>query len=530
MNLMNQIKHVIFCIIDDVRSDQFFKLIDNGLLPNLKKLMNSGVYSKNCITDFPSLTYPTQVSMLTGTYTGNFLKEPCHGIPTFHWMGRNVFPPYLRSYNSLGSNERIQIYKLNDDLGENCKTLFEMAGEGNTVSISQFISRGVDYIFPERKTKLIMYYLLIKHSHNVNKYIFKANLVAVHKLLNTFENPKKYFDTKEAPIASNILFLSSDVLMHLYGFDSEIYELNLYHIDKVLGILLKGLEDLGYAEETAIAISSDHGNYKANTLGDLTSFFNENELTHYHPRKNINGNMNLGGFGSVGFFNFKSSSTSTEIKWNHPTTNELENYGPKKINLLQKLFIINGINLMYFRDDENTYKKGKIHLKRKNPKTGRISNGFIEYRGNGKDYETKYSIDNSDMDIFYYLNDETASKLIDGKFHSIKEWLDATFHLDYPLYTDLIPRNFKNPRSADIILSTCGDVAFNIKHGKRENKNLYLHDIGLKKSAIVPLIIGGSEEIPKKEVSHCKITDIVPTLLKMLGKNPHPSVVGESLI
>ncbi|GAH88208.1 unnamed protein product, partial [marine sediment metagenome] len=68
----------------------------------------------------------------------------------------------------------------------------------------------------ERKTKLILYYLLIKHSYNVNKYIRKANLVAVKKLLKTFENPKKFFDTKEAPIASNLLFLSSDIMMHLY--------------------------------------------------------------------------------------------------------------------------------------------------------------------------------------------------------------------------------------------------------------------------------------------------------------------------
>jgi bisphosphoglycerate-independent phosphoglycerate mutase (AlkP superfamily) len=59
---------------------------------------------------------------------------------------------------------------------------------------------------------------------------------------------------------------------------------------------------------------------------------------------------------------------------------------------------------------------------------------------------------------------------------------------------------------------------------------LYLHDIGLRRSTVVPLIIGGSNNIPIKKVSYCKITDIVPTLLKMLGKKPHPSVVGESLI
>ncbi len=527
---MNQIKHVIFCIIDDLRSDHFFKLIDDGSLPNLQKIMNTGIYSKNCITDFPSLTYPTQVSMLTGTYTGNYLEELCHGVPSFHWMDRKKDPPFLRSYNSIGSDERIQVYKLNDDLGNNCKTLFEMVGDGNTVSISQFISRGANYLFPERKTKLILYYLLIKHSHNINKYITKANYVAVKKLLKTFEKPDKFFNNKEAPIASNLLFVSSDVMMHLYGFDSELYKQNLFHIDKALGLLLEGLDELGYLNETAFAISSDHGNYKAKALGDFGNFFSENGLTHYHPRKEIKGNMNLGGFNSVGFFNFKSNENNNGQNWNHPTIAEMESYGPKQVNMFEKLFTLNGIQLMYYCDDENTVKKGKIHLKRKNQNTGKIIRSSIEYSGNGKEFKTKYSTESDDVDVFNYSNDKIASKLLDNKYHTLNEWLDATFHIDFPLYPDLLSRNFKNPRRADIIVSTCGDVAYNIKHRKKENKNLYLHDIGLKRSTTVPLIIGGSDNLPVKEVSHCKITDIVPTLLKILGEKPHPSVVGESLI
>jgi hypothetical protein len=530
MNLMNSIKHVIFCIIDDVRSEHFYDLIERGLLPNLNKLIKSGLYSKKCITDFPSLTYPTQVSMLTGTYTGNYLEELCHGVPSFHWMERNEVPPFLRSYNSIGSDERIQIYKLNDDLGNNCKTLFEMVGDENTVSISQFISKGVSYLFPERKTKLILYYLLIKHTLNINKYITKSNLVAVKKLLKTFETPKKFFETKEAPIVSNLLFLSSDIMMHLYGYDSEMYKLNLFHIDKVLGILLEGLDKLGYLEETAIAISSDHGNYKAKSLGDFGNFFSENCLTHYHPRKNVKGNMNLGGFNSVGFFNFKSNSHTNNLNWNHPTISEMENYGPNRINLLEKLFTLEGVQLMYYCTDGNTSKKGKIQLKRKDQNTGKIITGSIEYTGKGNEFKTKYTTEAGDSDVFDYSNDEVASNLLDNKFHTLNEWLDATFHIDFPLYPDLLSRNFKNPRRADIIVSTCGDVAYNIKHGKKENNNLYLHDIGLKRSTNVPLIIGGSGDLPVKEISHCKITDIVPTLLKMLGKKPHPSVVGESLI
>ena len=57
-----------------------------------------------------------------------------------------------------------------------------------------------------------------------------------------------------------------------------------------------------------------------------------------------------------------------------------------------------------------------------------------------------------------------------------------------------------------------------------------LHDIGLRENIVVPLIMAGSNEIPMKEIPFCKTTDIVPTLLKMLGKKPHKSVIGKSLI
>ncbi|MFW9823091.1 MAG: hypothetical protein ACFFE4_09160, partial [Candidatus Thorarchaeota archaeon] len=105
-----------------------------------------------------------------------------------------------------------------------------------------------------------------------------------------------------------------------------------------------------------------------------------------------------------------------------------------------------------------------------------------------------------------------------------------TFHLDYPLHPDLIPRHFKNPRSCDIILSNDGSLVFNLKNGKKGNRNVYNHDRGIRDCMNVPLIIGGNPEVPQKEITSCKITDIVPTLLKLLGKIHYKSVIGQSLI
>ena len=79
-------------------------------------------------------------------------------------------------------------------------------------------------------------------------------------------------------------------------------------------------------------------------------------------------------------------------------------------------------------------------------------------------------------------------------------------------------------------MSTKGKVVYHVKHGKKKNLELHCHDIGLRESSVVPLLIGGTEEVPHKEIPFCKITDIVPTLLAMLGKEPHVSVIGKSLL
>lgn len=524
---MNKINRIILCIIDDVRAGHFFDFINRGLLPNIKKLMENGIYSENCITDFPPITYPTQVSLLTGTYTGNYKKELCHGVPLLNWMDRDIVPPILREYAALD----LQIYKINDDIGNNCQTILEMIGDENTASIAQFINRGSNYIFPNRKTKLAMFYLLLKYYPSVKKRFIRANSVIAQKLIEVFKTPKKFFDNAEPPIASLIWFMSSDLIMHKYGFDSNIYKLNLLHIDKVIGVVIKSLEKMGYFEETAIAITSDHGNYKAKQRSSLNDFLKQNRLTNYHPLKNLKGNMDLAYYSGVGFFYFKGKNNSNSInKWIRPTIEELKKYGPKSKNLLEELFKIQGSHLMYYRDDNNTYNKGVIHLKRKIESTGKIITGRIEYEGKGIDYKTRYILDNDNKDIFDFINDKQASKLLDNKFHSPQEWLEATYHLDYPIYPDLIPRHFKNPRSADIILSNNESVKFGIHHGKHKSKSLYDHDVGFRKCMVVPLIIGGSLEIPHEHIQYCKITDIVPTLLKLIGKKPHNSVIGSSLV
>jgi len=527
---MNSVNRIIYCIIDDVRADQFFRLIEEGRLPNFQKFYEEGIFSKNCVTDFPAVTYPTQVSMITGTHTGNYQKELCHGVPLYNWMERAVAPPFLRSYGTYGSDEHIQIYKMNQDIGDNCQTILEMIDEGNKTSILQYISRGADYFYPESKIKLVFYYLLLKNSQNVDRYLYRLNSIVVQKIIETFKRPKKFFNSKEVPIASLLWFVSSDILLHLFGPHSKQYLRNLIHIDAAFGFLLNQLDQMGYLDDTAIAVTADHGNYAVNTFGNLSSFIQKHNLHNYHPRKNAKGIINLTDMEGIGFINVKPRHCYSKTYWYPPEIKDLKDFGPNRINLLKELFKIKGCELMYYKDDNNGVDKGKIHLKRKMTNLEKEISGYLEYRGQGKDVQIKYSIDSQNDDIFGYIKDGRAAKLMDNKFHTPDEWLEHTYHLDYPCYPELVSRHFKNPRGGDIIISTKGTVVYRLIHGKQGKISPFGHDLGLRNCSIVPLLIGGAPEIPHKEVKFCKTVDIVPTLLKMIQVKPYKSVMGQSLI
>ncbi|MHA2182972.1 MAG: hypothetical protein ACXAAH_16250, partial [Promethearchaeota archaeon] len=75
-----------------------------------------------------------------------------------------------------------------------------------------------------------------------------------------------------------------------------------------------------------------------------------------------------------------------------------------------------------------------------------------------------------------------------------------------------------------------GEYCFNYAHGRTQGTSPYTHDIANGTSMLVPLIIGGSLEIPNLQLDYCKTTDIVPTLLDLLGKKPHSSVIGKTIL
>jgi predicted AlkP superfamily pyrophosphatase or phosphodiesterase len=73
-------KHVIFLTIDGFRPD--FYLDSGWQTPNLHALMNDGAYAKGVNSVFPSMTYPSHTTIVTG------VQPAKHGV-----FYNNIFTP-----------------------------------------------------------------------------------------------------------------------------------------------------------------------------------------------------------------------------------------------------------------------------------------------------------------------------------------------------------------------------------------------------------------------------------------------------
>ena len=500
---MGTVNHVILLVVDDLRADQFQSLLNEGQLPNMKKYLTNEIMSES-ISCFPGITIPAQPTMLTGAYPDAYY------LPGGHWVKREE--QIIRNYNSLS-----QYLAINKELGENVKTLFELV-PGNTGSLLLGVTRGASHVFPKGKLQILRLYLW--HVILLRRSLIQMNTLMMDNLLDYFNKPRKFFNTPDPPRLSITWALATDAMLHEYGPESELYLQSLHDLDLKIGDLMngkgkrKGLKELGYYDDTAILVTSDHGNYTAKEWVDIASYFTEIGLTPLIPKKQ-EGNFDAT-IGSIGFFNLRGDT------WiDHPTIEQMKKYGPKQVDLFQALFKIPGIKYMYYRADGNTPEEGTIHVLKKENDT--IYSATIEYQ---KD-KTRLI---AEEDIYGYKKDKTAVKMLDDKFHTIDEWLKHTHHIDFPMVVDQVARIFRNPNFCDIMISSCGDTIFNYEHGvTKKGFHIHGHDIGLRQALAVPLLVASSE-VPVKKLPHAKSTDIAPTILKLLGESIPPQMVGTPLI
>jgi predicted AlkP superfamily pyrophosphatase or phosphodiesterase len=177
-------------------------------MPNLLTLMQSGAYSVNARTTFPSATLPSHASMLTGL------------CPQKHAVTWN---DYLPEYGYAQGTD-----------------LFDLAH-----------AAGLKTAMVVGKKKLIQ----ITEPPSLDYFLFvnDRDLILAQRL------------SVEAPIDFNLLFVHfalTDMMGHEYGWNSPNQLSVIRRADEALGLTLAWLEANALRQETLLLITSDHGGHE----------------------------------------------------------------------------------------------------------------------------------------------------------------------------------------------------------------------------------------------------------------------------
>lgn len=304
-------KIVVFLLMDGARGDIINKLLIEGRLPHLERLIHNGTY--NTITStFPSATGPAHIPFFLGKYPGD-----CN-IPGIRWMERTE-KTRTQSYTSPYSY--LKGSGFNKDLGIFSKTIYEKC---TSASIFEPINKGAT-------KKLVAYGHLCSHIFNTWINFDRIGLDYTIHLLR-----KKKFQLIVT------LFASIDELSHrnycTHSKVMEAYEL----FDRKLGKIQRLLDDL--YEDSLVIISSDHGLTDTHTHIDLVKLLKYTGFSVRNYPLNIKNGHDL--------FVAESGNSMAHVYFEKNRTDK----NMEKINT--KLSNIKGIDLMLSKNEDIHINKG----------------------------------------------------------------------------------------------------------------------------------------------------------------------------
>ena len=463
-------------------------MLEKGELPNIEEYVYSrGVSVRKAITVFPSNTAPTQTSILTGVLAYR------HHIPQMRFWKRGTFDVY-----HLGEHAPRTINTLSRLIPRDVNTLYEYLNERedafNTSYAFHFIVRGAtDHFF---KTWRLLW-LFLKNKIRPFDW-FKIHEMGFEKMMQILN--------KKPPFLMEVWLPGPDELMHHEG-DSKNYRAIIKHFDGLFGEYLlgnskyKGLKQLGLLDETVITITSDHGAYKIEEHFDMLAALQEKGLFVAHrnsPNSDfVTADMVYCKSCGVSNLYFRGSDESWNVL---PTYETLRRYPAfKNADMIELLLDIPAVARVITRKDGRYLiisRDGTSEISRTDAKT----HATMEFK-----YEV---VDGKDP--YRYESVQSTSNLMDGKYHSSYEWLQAAFDAEHSDIVSLIPAMLDAPTAGDIVIEAKPNWGFD-PHG-----HPWSHDDSTKRAMQVPLLMAGPG-IPQKIIETARTIDLTKTLLNLLN-------------
>lgn len=229
--------NIILFSLDGFQRNHLLELLRNGSLPNLKGLIDNGVFLNLTICDYLTQTKPGHSQMLTG-YRGKY-----SGV----YSNTVYFHPVPDGYSLL---ERVEVF-----FGSENVVTCMITGKKKNIEVdwvatsgeSEYCERGILSNIPENIDVTLV-------SQNPS-YIVGMRMIEFIEKYST-EHFVAFFHLQEP-----------DVQGHAFGENSKEYDWGAMSCDYWLGRILNKLEETDTADNTLIYVLTDHG-------------FNENDFQH----------------------------------------------------------------------------------------------------------------------------------------------------------------------------------------------------------------------------------------------------------
>lgn len=249
-------KHVILISIDGFRPDFYVDKSWNA--PNLQKLLAGGVYAKGVNSVFPSVTYPSHTTLVTGA------------LPARHGIYYNV-PVDSKKGRWYWEESYIKTLTLWDAVKKAGLT-------SGAIMWPVTVGAPINYNFPVLRADNdeTTDQLSVTRPH-----ITPANLIAEmeketahkftkadfnhHHLDQTTAQMANYIIAKHKPNLMAIHFLTMDHAGHDIGRDGKELREGITLVDSLIGSVLATVEKAGLKNNTALIITGDHGMVKRTT-------------------------------------------------------------------------------------------------------------------------------------------------------------------------------------------------------------------------------------------------------------------------
>ncbi|HTF30448.1 MAG TPA: ectonucleotide pyrophosphatase/phosphodiesterase [Flavitalea sp.] len=238
-----KIEHVVLITIDGFRPDYY--LDPSWHTTNLAMLLKDGVHAMGVNSVFPSITYPSHTTIVTGVWPAkhgvyyNSMFEPNGSTGKIYWHDSSVKVPTLWT---AAKEKGLKTAALFWPVNAGAPTDYNIADIGSMgEGIREQFSRPAG-IIPELKAKLFNDSARIEYGKDHNVAAIAA-----------------YIIKKDQPNLMTVHFFGVDHYSHQEGREGSLVSAAIADADSSVGIVIKAIKDAGIWDKTVFIVTGDHG-------------------------------------------------------------------------------------------------------------------------------------------------------------------------------------------------------------------------------------------------------------------------------